>query len=153
AEDVLLAQVLDDKVTLAAPSWKQAVLIWLYQTGEPFALRLHTETEAEPDMTLVNYTFTSPETLPDDYVFDLLIGLPDSKGYQLVDLPASIDHIQYTQSDTRMQFWFTNLELISVENGTEVTIRLPKADADNLDFLLKLDDHSLTFLPDADTYK
>ncbi|MBC8171134.1 MAG: hypothetical protein H7X77_05665, partial [Anaerolineae bacterium] len=87
----------------------------------------------------------------EDHLFDMIVGLPISKGYQLLDLPASIEHIQYTRRDTRMQFWYTNIEMVSLENGTEVTLRLPKADADNLAFLLKLNSISLTFQPDAAT--
>jgi flagella basal body P-ring formation protein FlgA len=148
-QNVLLADIQAGTITLGAPSWQLGVLIWLSQTGEPYALRLYTGETREPVLTPVEYTFTSPEPLPDDYQFDLIVGLPASKGYLLTGLPASIDHIPYTQRDDLMQFWFKNLEMVSIENGTQVTIRLPRGDAANLDYLINLR-ASMSFVPDED---
>jgi len=150
-ENILLADVQEYRVNLAAPSWQHSILVWLSQTGQPLVLRLYTGETAATDTTLVDYTFTAPEVLPDDYKFDLIVELTVSKGYLLTGLPAVIDNIPYTQRDTIMNFWFKNLELVSVENGTTVTIRLPQADADNLDYLLHLPT-SLSFVPDEDSY-
>ncbi len=150
AANVLLADLTPGMVTLAAPSWQHSILIWLYNSGSSYALRLHTGEASAPelDTTPVEYTFTAPEALPDGYVFDLVISLPASEGYLLSGLPASIDHIQFTGPDNRLTFWFTDLELVSVEAGTSVTIRLTQSDADILDYLIE--NHAdVSFIPDA----
>ncbi|MFN8528402.1 MAG: hypothetical protein U0670_07310 [Anaerolineae bacterium] len=145
--DVLVAGFTPGLITLAAPSWQQGILVSFYQTGNSYELRLHTgEPYAEPDMTPVEYTFTAPETLPEDYVFQLIVNFPASQGYLLTDLPASIDHVPYTQSGDDMHFWFKDLEVVSIVDGTTVTIRVPQADAANLDYLIGLH-ATLTFVP------
>ncbi len=136
-EDVLISSLQSGKVTLAASSWKQSILIWLWQNNLSYTLSLHQgETPVGSD-ELVDYSFTSPEPLPDGYKFHLIAGLLDSQGYQLVGSPFSLDNIQFTQRDKLMQFWFTNITVVSITNGTEVVINLPASDAANLDFLLK----------------
>jgi hypothetical protein len=147
-KNVLLADIQDNMVILAAPTWQHLILIGLYRTGEPYALRLYTGAAAAADMTPVEYTFTSPEPLPQDYTFDLIVGLPDSKGYQMVDLPAPFNHIQATAMDTLLQFWFKDIKVMGIENETTVTIQLPKADAENLDYLISIG-AKLTFVPDG----
>ncbi len=152
AENVLLADLQQYKANLAASSWQHSLLVWLWQTGQPLVLRLYTDdAPAAPDMTLVDYTFTAPEEIPDNYKFDLIVELDVAKGYLLTGLPAVIDGVPYTQRAEIMNFWFKNIELVSIENGTTVTIRLPQADADNLDYLLQLP-ISLSFIPDEDSY-
>jgi hypothetical protein len=73
AEDVLLAGAEANRVLLAAPSWKQAMLIWLDQSERSYTLGL-TGRYAAPaprDETRIEYNFTAPELLPDAYTFDL----------------------------------------------------------------------------------
>lgn len=149
-EDVLVTDFTETQLTLAAPSWKQAVLIWLYQEEQPYTVRLYTEGNPIPSTSaaeLVEYTFTAPEVLPEDYQFDLIIGLSVSEGYKLVDLPYSIEETQYTQSGDSMQFWFKNIEQIGVD-GLEVTVRIPEADAANLAALFEIG-ATMNFNPDA----
>jgi len=136
-EDVLLTEVRPDKITFAASSWKLGVLIWLWRSEQGYSLSRYQGEAATRDETLINYTFTAPEALPDNYKFDLIVGLPDSKGYQLVGAPYALDSIQYTQSEKRMQFWFTKLDVFSITEGTTVVIHLPASNAALLDFLLK----------------
>lgn len=145
-EDVLISSVQSGKVTLAASSWKQSILIWLWQNNLSYTLSLHQGESAALDEEPVDYSFTSPEPLPDDYKFHLIAGLMDSQGYQLVGAPYSLDSIQFTQRDKLMQFWFTNLKVVSITNGTDVVINLPASDAANLDFLLKKG-ATLSFIP------
>lgn len=151
AENVLLADLQEYRANLASPSWQQSVLIWLWQTGQRLVLRLYTGEVPALDTTLVDYTFTAPEEIPDNYKFDLIVELNVDKGYLLTGLPAVIDGIPYTQRDTIMNFWFKNIVLVSIENGTTVTIRLPQSDADNLDYLLNLPTN-LVFVPDEDSH-
>jgi flagella basal body P-ring formation protein FlgA len=147
-ENILLADIQPDTVVLASPSWQLGILTWYWQEDEPYALRLHTgETPEGTGSTSIEYTFTSPEVLPDGYEFDLILGLSNSKAYLLTGLPYPIDNVPYTQYDDLMQFWFKNLEVVSIEDGTQVTIQLPEDDAANLDYLLDLQ-ASLTFVPD-----
>jgi flagella basal body P-ring formation protein FlgA len=149
-ENILLADIQPDTVVLASPSWQLGILAWYWQQSEPYALRLHIAESPEVTNTaLTEYTFTAPEALPDDYKFDLIIALPVSKGYLLTGLRYSIDGIAYTQRDDLIQFWFKDLEVVSIEDGTEVTIRLPEGDAINLDYLIELR-ASMTFVPDED---
>lgn len=150
AANVLLVNVESDRVTLAAPYWKHSALVWLYNSEVPYTLRLYTgSTEAaEFDSSLVEYTFTAPEVLPDGYTFDLLVTLPASQGYRLSGLPASIDHIQFSGPDSNLTFWFKDLEVVRIVEGTSVTIRLPKMDADNLAYLIE-NQARLGFVPDA----
>lgn len=150
AANVLLVNVESDRVTLAAPYWKHSVLVWLYNSEVSYTLRLYTgSTDAVAfDSNMVEYTFTAPETLPDGYTFDLLVTLPASEGYRLSGLPASIDHIQFSGPDSNLTFWFTDLEVVRIVEGTSVTIRLPKMDADNLAYLIE-NQARLGFIPDA----
>lgn len=150
AANVLLVNVESDRVTLAAPYWKHSVLVWLYNSEVSYTLRLYTASTkaAEFDSSLVEYTFTAPEALPDGYTFDLLVTLPASEGYRLSGLPASIDHIQFSGPDSNLTFWFTDLEVVRIVEGTSVTIRLPKMDADNLAYLIE-NQARLGFVPDA----
>lgn len=149
-ENVLLADIQPGTIVLASTSWQLSVLIWLSQSGETYALRLHTAEPPSVSGDMVEYSFTAPEPLPDDYLFDLIVGIPAAKGYLLTNLPAPIDAIPYTERDGLMQFWFKAIELVRVEDGTEVTLRLPEGYALNLDYLINLD-ASLTFVPDEDT--
>ncbi|MBK8034084.1 MAG: hypothetical protein IPK17_32195 [Chloroflexi bacterium] len=74
--NVLLADVRDGMVTLAAPSWQHSILIWLYTSGASYALRQYTgdvSAVATLDAMPTEYTFTAPEPLPDGYVFDLIV--------------------------------------------------------------------------------
>lgn len=148
--DVLLADITPEMVILAAPSWQHSILMWLYHSDASYTLRLHTgeAVSAAVDTTPVEYTFIAPETLPDNYVFDLIVTLPAAQGYLLSDLPAAIDHIEFTGPDNRLTFWFKNLVVLSIVDGTTVTIRLPRTDATILDYLIH-QDASLTFIPDA----
>lgn len=147
-EDVLLADVSAERITLAAPSWKHSILIWLYQSGESYALRLHTpESEAEVDLSPVEFTFTAPQELPEDYQFDLVIGVPASLGYTLTNLPASIDHIDFTGPEGMLNFWFEDIEVVSIVDGVNVTVRMPRADAENLEYLFNLE-AQIQFIPD-----
>ncbi len=149
-QNILLTELQSGTATLAAPSWQHSILVWLYRTEQPYAFRLHMGEQVKPeDTTPVEYVFTSPEALPEDYQFDLIVGLPVSEGYLLTDLPASIDAIPYTEDNGSMQFWFKNLEVVTIENNTEVTIRLSNSDAENLDYLINLG-ASLSFRPDED---
>lgn len=150
AEDVVLTGVEGNRVLLAASSWKQAMLIWLDQSAQPYTLRL-TDLSAAPaprDETRVEYEFTAPEALPEDYTFDLVVEVLVSQSYWLADAPYSLDETQYTQRDVTMNFWYTDLEVVSITDGTNVVISLPRADAENLDFMLQ-HGADLTFLPDA----
>jgi len=149
--NVLLADVRDGMVTLAAPSWQHSILIWLYTSGASYALRQYTgdvSAVATLDAMPTEYTFTAPEPLPDGYVFDLIVELPAARGYLLTGLRASINNIEFTGPDNRLNFWFKNLEVVSIVEGTTVTIRLPAGDAANLDYLIN-QGAELTFLPDA----
>jgi|GEM_PF-4171508 len=151
-EDVLLRDIQDDRIELAAPSWKFAILALISRTEQAYILRPNHEPALMlANDELVDYTFTSPEPLPDDYRFDLIVRVPETEGYRLVDAPYSLDNIQYSQRDTMMQFWLTDIEMVSIVDETTVTIRLPETFAANLDFLMS-QDFGLTFQPDADTY-
>lgn len=153
AADVLLSDIAPEIVTLATPSWQLGILLWLSQSDEPYALRLYTGKAPEaPDSTPIEFTFTAPEVLPDGFVFDLIVNLPANKGYLLTGLPASIDAIPFTANADGLHFWFKNLDLVNVTHVTEVTIRLPKGDATNLEYLIGLSDTTLTLIPDAATY-
>ncbi len=149
AADVLLVELGDGRVVLAAPSWKHTILVWLYRTEEPYTLR---PTQANPPLPVddmpVEYTFISPEPLPDDYQFDLIVEVEESQGYRLMDSPYTLDETQYTQRDTLMNFWYTDIEMVSISDETTVTIRVRQSDAANIDFLLGLG-AGLTFNPDA----
>lgn len=150
--NVLLTDIKHNIITLASPSWQIGVLMNLSQSGASYALRLHTGSAPQAiGKTPVKYTFTAPEVLPEDYQFDLIVNVPAEKGYLLTNFPASIDHIPFTSNGDTLHFWFKDLELVSVEDGTTVTIRLPGDDAANLDYLLGLG-MELTFTPDADSY-
>ncbi len=147
---VLLADVQVDHITFAAPVWKQAVLIWLWGTHQPYSLsRANEVTPENADKARVEYRFTSPDVLPDGFRFDLIAEFPISESFRLADA-RDLDQIHYTQQDTQMTFWFTDLDVVSVTGGTQVVIRLPRADAAGLDFLLK-QGAKLTFNPDADS--
>lgn len=50
--------------------------------------------------------------------------------------------------DTLLQFWFKDIKVMGIENETTVTIQLPKADAENLDYLISIG-AKLTFVPDG----
>jgi hypothetical protein len=65
--------------------------------------------------------------------------VPVSQSYWLADLPYSLDETQYTQQGEMMNFWYTDLEVVSIADGTNVVIRLPHADTENLDFILQPD--------------
>ena len=52
-----------------------------------------------------------------------------------MDAPYSLDTTQFTQRDRLMQFWLTNLEVVSITDGTQVVIRLPASDAANLEYM------------------
>ncbi len=149
-EDVLLVGIGDGEVVLAAPSWQHSVLVWLWQSEQPYMLRPTTISEAAPlDDSLVETTFTSQEPLPDNYQFDLIVEVEVSQGFRLADAPASLDGIQYTQRDTIMNFWFTDIERMNLTEPTEVVVRLPQADAVALEFLLSQPGVGMTFNPDA----
>lgn len=151
--DVLLRDIRETQVELAGPVWKQGVLIPLSRSQQPYTLRPNNELAAvvNANENQVNYSFTSPEPLPDGYQFDLILGLQETQGYLLADAPAGLDNIQYTNQDGLMQFWFTNIHMVSITNGTEVVISLTEADATTLDFLLTQEGITFTFNPDADT--
>jgi hypothetical protein len=150
AANMLLSAVQDDIVTLASPSWQIGVLMGLSQSGDAYALRLHTGDAPEAaDKTPIEYLLTAPEVLPQDYLFDLIVNVPAEQGYLLTGLPASIDHLTFTSNGDTLHFWFKDLKRVSIADGTAVTIRLPRDDAANLDYLLGLD-MELTFVPDED---
>ena len=65
-----------------------------------------------------------------------------------MDSPYTLDETQYTQRDTLMNFWYTDIEMVSISDETTVTIRVRQSDAANIDFLLGLG-AGLTFNPDA----
>lgn len=145
--DVLLAEVTPEHVTLAATSWKQSVLIWLSGTEQPYMLRFASPETPTPttDEARVEYHFTAPEPLPDGYLFDLIAEFPAAESYRLSDAP-NLDAVQFTERDTTMNFWFTDLDVVSITDGTSVVIRLPGTDAANLDYLLA-QGAELTFIP------
>ena len=146
--DVLLAEIEPGRVTLAATSWKQSVLIWLAGKDQPYMLRLASQPTPAPtteDKARVEYHFTAPEPLPDGYLFDLIAEFPAAESYRLSDAP-NLDTVQFTERDTTMNFWFTDLDVVSITDGTSVVIRLPETDAANLDYLLA-QGAELTFIP------
>jgi flagella basal body P-ring formation protein FlgA len=145
-EDVVITNVQTDKITFAATSWKLSVLIWLWRSKQSYTLSLHRGEAPARDEQIINFGFTSPEPLPDNYKFHLTAGLSDSQGYQLIGAPYSLDSIQFTQHEDRMEFWFTNLKVVSITNGTNVIISLPMSDAALLGFLLKKG-ATLEFIP------
>jgi hypothetical protein len=145
-EDVVITNVNADKLTLGATSWKLSVLIWLWRSKQAYTLSLHRGEIPARDEQIINFGFTSPEALPDNYKFHLIAGLPDSQGYQLIGAPYSLDSIQFTQHEDQMEFWFTNLKVVNITNGTDVTISLPTSDAALLGFLLKKG-ATLEFIP------
>lgn len=149
ADNVLLAGIEPERVLLAAPYWKHSLLVWLYQTGQSYVLRPHQGQQPAPaDDTRVEFTFTAPEPLPEDYRFDLIAEVNVAEGYRLQAAPYTLDETQYTQRDTIMNFWYTDLEVIRIVDETNVTIRLPQSDAANLEFLMA-QGVKLTFIPDA----
>ncbi|MFN8379605.1 MAG: SAF domain-containing protein [Anaerolineae bacterium] len=149
ASNVFLMELTDDWAMLAAPAWQQGVLMPWSNADHSVALRLHVGPEQpERDATPVEYTFIASEALPEDYRFDLIVSLPVDRGYQLMELPAPIDVVQFTMNGNTLQFWFTDLDVVSIVRGTAVTIRLAKSDAENLDFLIDLGAR-LTFQPNA----
>ena len=146
--DVLLAEIEPGRVTLAATSWKQSVLIGLAGMNQPYMLRLASPPTPAPtteDKARVEYHFTAPEPLPDGYLFDLVAEFPAAESYRLSDAP-NLDTVQFTERDTTMNFWFTDLDVVSITDGTSVVIRLPETDAANLDYLLA-QGAELTFIP------
>lgn len=146
--NVMLTNIESDIVTFATPKWQSGVLLWLYHSGESYALRLHTGAVPEPlDNNPAEVVITAPQALPQDFMFDLMVNVPASKGYLLTDLPATIDAIAFTTNGDTLYFRFKNLEVVSVKNGTAVTIRLPRADAANLDYLIGLQAATLSFVP------
>ena len=148
--NVLLAEITPEFVMIAAPPWQVTILVWLYRSGESYALRMHTGDVPEAaDMTLVDYTFIAPEALPENYVFDLLVNIPAPQGYILTHLPVSIDHVPVTFNGDTLRFWFKEIEVLRITRGTAVTIRLPHGDAANLDYLID-QGMELTFIPDTD---
>lgn len=149
--DIMVDGISPSVVMFAAQDWKAGVLIGFYQTGDSFALRLHTGSVPPVlDDTPQDLTISLPEPMPADYTFDLVVNLPVEKGYLLTDLPASIDAVKFTANDDTLQFWFTNLEVVHhADDGMSVTIRLPQADAVNLEYLIGVG-AGLTFQPDAE---
>lgn len=152
-EDVLVIGAQDDLVTFAVPSWKLSMLAWLSNTSQPYTLLPSRLMRLEPltdDEMWVEYTFTSPEALPDDYVFDLIMSFPVSEGYNLTGEPARfLEHVGYTERSGTMNFWFTDIDVISITDETEVVIRLPETQAAALDFLISRG-AAFGFNPDAD---
>lgn len=149
--DVLLAEVAEGGVTFAAPSWKHSVLVWLWGTDQPYSLRLAdppTPTAELVEDDRVEYSFTAPEALPDGYRFDLIAEFLVDQSYLLSDAP-NLDLVMFTQRDTIMNFWFTDLDVVSITDGTEVVIRLPEANASALDFLLA-QGADLSFIPQSE---
>lgn len=147
---VLLLEIAPDRITFAATSWKQGVLVWLWGTDQPYILRCASAPTPAPTGydSRVEYHVTAPEPLPDNYRFDLIARFPVSKSYRLSEA-TNLDAVQYTQQDTTMNFWFTDLDVISVINGTDAAIWLPETDAAALDYPLTHGAH-LSFVPDAE---
>lgn len=148
--NVLLTDISDEWVTFAAPSWQVVTLIPYSNSGTPYALRLHTGATPQPlSSDPIEYVLTSHEPLPENYVFDLIVNVPAAQGYLLTALPTSIDAIPFTSNGDTLHFWFKNIEVVSItNNGRTITMRMPEADAANLDFLIKRN-MELTFVPDA----
>jgi len=157
-EDIILMDILSEQMTLAAPSWKHSVLVWLYHSTQQYALRLHTplpDTEADEDEdedeALTTYQFNVPNIIPEDYHFDLVIKLPLAQGYLLVDAPASLDHLDFVEGSNMLQFIFKHIDVVeieplSTEAGTSLTIQLPADDVANLAYLLALG-AEINFIP------
>lgn len=147
ASNLLISDIRPDLVMFSAPPWQQSILTWLYQSGESYAVRLYTgETTPPADETPVEFVFTSPEPLPADYTFDLIVNIPAAQGYLLADLPVSIDHIPFTANGETIRFWFKDIEVLSIVRARMVTIQMPAGDAANLDYLIELG-LDLSFVP------
>lgn len=135
--NVWVSEIQSQYVMLASPNWQQGVLSWLTQEKQPYALRLHTGvTPPIGEIQRIDYVFISPESVPENFVFDIVIDVPVQQAYRLNELPSSIDSIPFTFNGNTLRFWFKDIELVSVTHGTAVTIRLPKGDAANLDRLM-----------------
>lgn len=148
AAHVLLTDIQPAYVVLAAPQWQIAILGELSKPDVTYALRLHTgDAPVVGDSSSVEYVFISPEMVPQEFIFDIIVGIPVEQGYLLADLPFSIDDTPFTFNGDTLSFRFKEIERVSVVKGTAVTIRLSQADAANLDYLMKLS-MSWSLVPD-----
>ena len=90
-----------------------------------YALRLYTGAAVTaPDRAPVEYVFTAPSAIPDDYDFEMIVLVTVSIDHQLTGLSSSIDALDYTQNGDTTNFWFKDFELVRGEDGTIVAICL-----------------------------
>ncbi|MEZ4672399.1 MAG: SAF domain-containing protein [Anaerolineae bacterium] len=146
--NVVLTKAESGIVTFAAPAWQASVLAWLYRSGAPYALRLHTGPAPAPldnapaDVVIV---ISDAELL--DFLFDVIVNVPADKGFMLIHLPGAIDDVPFSSNGDTLYFRFKRPELVNVTDGSTVTLRLPGADAANLDYLLRLRGATASFVP------
>jgi hypothetical protein len=151
ADDILLVELQPETVTLAAPSWKHSILVWLSQSGGAYALRAHARPDvADTDRATATHRFVMPE-LPDGYSFHMVINLPVTKGYQLAEAPApyAFNQLDYTENRGIMRFWLKTFEVVDItpaDGGTAITLELPVDHDANLDYLIELG-AEISFLP------
>lgn len=148
AANVFMTNIEQGIVSFTVPEWKLGVLLWLYHNGEPYTLRLHTGNPPEVvDNSPAEVVIATSDTQSLDFVFDLIVNVPASKGYLLTDLPAEIEATPFTTDGDTLYFRFKNLEVVSMTDNIAVTLRLPGRDAANLDYLTGLQDVTLSFVP------
>lgn len=150
-DDILLTESQRERVTLAAPSWKHSVLVWLSQSGIAYTLRAHARPDiVDTDSATATHRFIMPE-LPEGYRFHMAISLPVAKGYQLAEAPApyAFDQLDYAENRGTMQFWLKAFEVVNItpaDGGTAITLELPIDHDANLDFLIEIG-AEISFVP------